>query len=342
MYTADHQRDGDRPRAGSRAGKDDVMTDTVKTADKQQINLRLDPETADKFKHFCEESGLNQAQGFDHMVQILEMDKAKSVVPEQSENIETFEMHSKALNEAYLKAVENGANAKALALEQFRTDLENKDKTIADLRARLESAEAAQKASESTVAAALQSAAQADKDATQAREQAETVQKLADEKDKTIATLADKLATAEAKADGYDALKEQAQAAETALAKEKAAHEADAARAQEAADRAKEETERRLADAAKDAEIARLTAQNEADKQISAAQDKAKELEQRLKDTEKDAEIARLKAQSEADKQIADLQARVERLTAELAAAQKGHKAQNKPESGAEDSEKRG
>ena len=299
----------------------------------KQTNFRIGTDAADKFRQYCEANGLNQAQGFDHLIEILDMDQAKTALPDQAADIELFKTQAQDLINSYLHALSVSANFQKLATEHHWADLASKDKTIADLQARLEASEAAQKVSESTVAAALQSAAQADKDATQAREQAETAQKLADEKDKTIATLADKLATAEAKADGYDALKEQAQAAETALKEEQKAHAADVKALQA-------EMDQRVKDTEKDAEIARLTAQNEADKQISAAQDKAKELEQRLKDAEKDAEIARLKAQSEADKQIADLQARVERLTAELAAAQKGHKAQNKPESGAEDSEK--
>lgn len=303
----------------------------------KQTNFRIAQNTADKFRQYCEANGLNQAQGFDHLIQILEMDKAKSVLPEQSNNIETFELHAKALTAAYLDAVENGANARALVMEQCQSDLARKDKTIADLQARLEAAETAQKASDSAAEAAAQISAQMSRETQQAHEQAETAQKLADEREKNISMLTDKLRIAEDKANGYDDLKADAEQSKSdlketksALAEEQKAHAADVKALQA-------EMDQRLKDAEKDAEIARLKAQSEAEKQISEAQTKTRELEQQLKDVEKNARIAQLEAQSKADKQIADQQSKIEKLenrikelTAELAALQK---AQKNPES---------
>lgn len=255
---------------------------TIKTADKQQINLRLAPETADKFKQFCEENGVNQAQGFDHLIQVLEINEAKKTVPDHATDIEDYETLTKALNTAFLKAIQDSANAKLKALEECRTELESKDqkidsrdKTIADLQARLTASETAQKTAEATLQSALQSAAQADKEAQTAREQAETAQALVAEKDRTIVTLTEKLKAAEDKADGYDTLKTDAEQAKSALKEEQKAHAAD----------------------------------------VKALQ---AEMDQRVKDTEKDAEIARLTARNEADKQIAGLQARVEMLIARI------------------------
>lgn len=302
-------------------------------AEIKQTNFRIAQDAADKFRAYCEEAGLNQAQGFDHLIQILEMDKAKSVLPEQSNNIETFELHAKALTAAYLDAVENGANARALVMEQCQSDLARKDKTIADLQARLEAAEAAQKASDSAAEAAAQISAQMSRETQQAHEQAETAQKLADEREKNISMLTDKLRIAEDKSNGYDALKADTEQTKSALAEAKSAlteeqkvHAADIEKLQA-------EMNQRLKDAEKDAEIAQLKAKGEVDKQIAEAQTRAKELEQQLKDTEKDARIAQLEAQAKADKQIADQQVKIERLetrikelTAELATAQKAQK----------------
>jgi len=277
-------RDGNRPRAGRTwPERTDIMADTtIKTADKQQINLRLAPETADKFKQFCEENGVNQAQGFDHLIQVLEINEAKKTVPDHATDIEDYETLTKALNTAFLKAIQDSANAKLKALEECRTELESKDqkidsrdKTIADLQARLTASETAQKTAEATLQSALQSAAQADKEAQTAREQAETAQALVAEKDRTIVTLTEKLKAAEDKADGYDTLKTDAEQAKSALKEEQKAHAAD----------------------------------------VKALQ---AEMDQRVKDTEKDAEIARLTARNEADKQIAGLQARVEMLIARI------------------------
>lgn len=34
----------------------------------KQTNFRVDKETADKFRQFCMDAGMNQAQGFDHVI----------------------------------------------------------------------------------------------------------------------------------------------------------------------------------------------------------------------------------------------------------------------------------
>ena len=36
----------------------------------KQTNFRVDQDTADKFREFCAAAGMNQAQGFDHMMQV--------------------------------------------------------------------------------------------------------------------------------------------------------------------------------------------------------------------------------------------------------------------------------
>lgn len=43
----------------------------------RQTNFRVDQDTADKFREFCAAAGMNQAQGFDHVMQVLELDRAK-------------------------------------------------------------------------------------------------------------------------------------------------------------------------------------------------------------------------------------------------------------------------
>lgn len=293
----------------------------------KQTNFRIAQDAADKFRQYCEANGLNQAQGFDHLIEILDMDQAKTALPDQAADIDLFRTQAESLTNSYLQALTISANYKQLATEHHWADLVGANKTIDDLRSQLDAAKAAQKASEETVAAALQSAAQADKDVQQAKDQAETAQQLADEREKNINMLTDKLRVAEEKANGYDQLKEQAQTAESAL---KALQI---------------EVDQKLKAAEKDSEIALLKAQSEADKRIAEAQAKTRETEQRLKDAEKDARIAQLEAQARADKQIADqqskidhLEARIKELSAALTAARKeqekkAQKAQEGPES---------
>lgn len=175
----------------------------------KQTNFRIGTEAAGKFRKFCEENGMNQAQGFDHMIQVLELNKAKSAIPSRSSDIEEFEMHSKAMLRLYTNALENGMSARALAMEEFRSALGNKDDLIADLQKRLSAAEAAQSVAEKALEAAGQTAKQADREAKQAGHQADMAQALADERGKMIAALTEQLTEARKKADGYDALKEE-------------------------------------------------------------------------------------------------------------------------------------
>lgn len=47
----------------------------------KQTNFRIDQDTATAFRKFCEDNGMNQAQGFDHVMQVVELDRAKTAAP---------------------------------------------------------------------------------------------------------------------------------------------------------------------------------------------------------------------------------------------------------------------
>lgn len=104
----------------------------------KQTNFRIDQATADAFRKFCEENGMNQAQGFDHVMQVVEMDKAKSAVPGSAKDIEEFELYVKKIMGAYMKSIEDYNNAKETVREQFASALESKDKMIQDLQRKVE------------------------------------------------------------------------------------------------------------------------------------------------------------------------------------------------------------
>lgn len=120
-----------------------------------------------------------------------------------------------------------------------------KDKMEKDLRDKLESAEAEKKTAVEQAESAAEVTAQALKDAQAAKGQADTANSLVAEKDRTIATLADKLSAAEAKIDGYDALRQkEAEAQETIKELRRALADAE------------KDQERRISDAEKDAALA--------------------------------------------------------------------------------------
>ena len=213
---------------------------------------------------------------------------------------------------------------------------ELKDKLEKDLRDKLDAADAEKRAAAEQAEAAAKVAAQAIKDAQAAKEQAETANQLASEKDRTIATLADKLSAAEAKAAGYDDLRrketeaqERIRSLERDIETRKADHE-----------RALAEAGRERAEAEKEAER-ELNAEKEASKRALAAAEKdhsaairelQAQMERKISDAEKDAALAVANAVAEkerefatqlraADKENARLQARIEILEEQLRAA---------------------
>lgn len=242
--------------------------------DSIQTNFRIDQESADAFRKFCKENGLNQAQGFDHLIQVMELDRAKAAVPTSSKDIEEFEMYVKKVMAAYLKSVEDYSNARETAREDFASALESKDKMIASLQEKTEQLVEGKQILEKVTSEARAERDQAVKDATVAKEQAETVAKLADEKDKTILNLTDKLGVAEEKAAGYDDLKKSEEVAKLRISE----LEKEMERLKEAADRElkavqkdheteirelKTEMERKISDAQKDAALELAKAVNE-------------------------------------------------------------------------------
>lgn len=211
------------------------------------MSFRVKKEIADRFRTFCKEYGMNQELGMEHLLQVVELDKAKELIPGRRTEIEEFEVFCKKILAAYMNSLDVCHNAEERIREQFAHALDSKDKTISDLQDKVTELKEDKTSAEQMAATAAQSAARAIKDESIAREQVETTTKLIAEKDRTIATLADKLAIAENKLAGYDELK----AEKTDL--ERKIRELDA------------EMERKVSDAKKDAElsVARAVAEKE-------------------------------------------------------------------------------
>ena len=213
---------------------------------------------------------------------------------------------------------------------------ELKDKLEKDLRDKLDAADAEKRAAAEQAEAAAKAAALAIKDAQAAKEQAETANRLVSEKDRTIATLADKLSAAEAKIKGYDDLMQKEAAAQEQIRELHRTMEASKADHE----RAIAEAGRERAEAVKAAER-ELSAEKEASKRALAAAEKdhsaairelQAQMERKISDAEKDAALAMANAVAEkerefatqlrtADKENAKLQARIEILEEQLRAA---------------------
>lgn len=190
-----------------------------------------------------------------------------------------------------------------------------KDQMEADLRTQLTAAKTEKEQAEAVSAAAAKAAAQAVKDAESAKEQAETANNLALEKDKTISTLADKLASAESKASGYDILKAEKENLQEKCKELERQLESEKAAGQQALQNAEKEAEhkiailtadyeRKLSDAARDLKDAKKDAGYALEKAVSA---KERELEQKFHNQIR-----------QADKENAKLQAKIETLETQI------------------------
>lgn len=185
----------------------------------KQTNFRINAETADAFRKFCEEQGMNQAQGFDHIMQIVELDRAKGVVPERQVEIEEFERAVKSIMAAYLGSLEINNNAEKRIKEQFASDLIRKDKTIDELRDKIEQLQLDKKATDAALKEALTKAATAEEHEKTALDQAASAKKDADNQERINIMLSAKLAESDEKLAGYDDLKKSEQEANIEIQK---------------------------------------------------------------------------------------------------------------------------
>lgn len=173
----------------------------------KQTNFRVDQETADTFRKFCEENKMNQAQGFDHIMQVVEMDHAKTAVPGRATEIETFEKAIKDIMGAYLTSIEINDNAEARIREQFASALDRKDKTIDELREKVQQLQAVIDEAESRKNAAEKDRAMVKEHEATIVQQLEAAQKNSADLERINSMFSAQLAEMTSKLDGYDALK---------------------------------------------------------------------------------------------------------------------------------------
>lgn len=261
--------------------------------DIKQTNFRIDQETADAFRRFCEENGFNQAQGFDHVMQVVEMDRAKAAVPERVVEIESFEKSVKDIMAAYLSSIKIARDTEARIHEQYASDFNRRDRIVDDLREKADRLKEEKDAAAAAAGEAIAAKERAEKEAAAAEKIRAAAEKTAEDK-KTIAeTLAAKLSEAEKKAQGFDALKDRLTAAETALKE---------------AEQAIKDVRREAAEAAKDAARAAEKEREEAVYKVrEEASKEANTLREELRAARSEADNARREAETARTAAVAEL-----------------------------------
>jgi len=226
-------------------------------AEIKQTNFRINSDSANAFRAFCEEQGINQAQGFEHLMEILALNKARAAIQSRETEISNFEQHAKAIISAYLHSLELNENAEQRIREQFATQLETQAVTISEYQTQIKALKIEIESIVSNEQTLQESLIEMQKSLNTAEETKEslisTVTELKEtnsrqiaDKDSIISMLSSKLTEAETKASEYDALKERINALQGALTKAEQTIRDNAKDAEIALERAVREAERRI------------------------------------------------------------------------------------------------
>ena len=234
----------------------------------KQTNFRVGTETADAFRKFCEENGMNQAQGFDHLMQVLELNKAKAAIPNRQTEIISFEKSVKDIMNAYLQSLEINSNAEGRAREEFKSRLESNEKTISELNMRIEQLTLAKKSAEDHAKSVDEKLIYAQREARTSSEQAYTSSKLVSEMETRLKKLTKELDAAEAKASCYDEAKAELEETTKELSVVKSQYEAKIAELEMKLEKAE-------SDAKKDAALATANAVMEKEREMQELVKKA-------------------------------------------------------------------
>ena len=174
----------------------------------KQTNFRIDSETADAFRAFCKDNNMDQAQGFDHLMQVLEIDRAKTSIPERETEITEFERHIKSVLSAYLQSLEIAESTEERLLETFRQRLDSKDMQIIELQNLIEKKDIEISNLKSTLDETDKRMIQLIKTATDATDNEQKAKAALEDKEKINSMLTVKLTQSEEQLSQYKELKE--------------------------------------------------------------------------------------------------------------------------------------
>ena len=184
------------------------MKEEKTTKESKQVNFRIDPDSAEAFRQFCTSHGMNQAQGFDHLMQILELNNAKAATPGRIVEIENFERLLKEILSAYINSIELSSNAELRVQEHFRSDLKRKDQTIDELREKIKLMETEKKDSDTAMTALREEQKHLQEQVQYAIGQMEAAKKAASDREEMNRILQLQNQELQQKLVRYDALKE--------------------------------------------------------------------------------------------------------------------------------------
>ncbi len=262
-------------------------------AETTQFNMRVDADNATAFRKYCEELGMSQAQGFGHIMSIVELDKEKKAIPSREKELEEFETHAHTLIDMYLNSIKMNENAEERVKEQFKTELGTKDKAIADYQRQVEELKEKLKDSQKELKEKENSLKLADNLAGKFDKERRSAEELADSMKELNKTLEARINEISAKAEEYDKLQKSFSDVSNQLTREKNEKEKLKANFDNASERLTQQNtilERTLSERN---ELRKSV--NDLNIEIAGLR---KDIEKAVSDTKKDAEIEKEKAVS--------------------------------------------
>lgn len=180
----------------------------------KQTNFRLDEDSADAFRKYCEEQKISHAKGFDHLLEMIKLEQDKDAMPERKTEIEDFESYINKLLAAYRNSLAVNANAEQRVQERFAADICRRDRELDELKAELNKLKAEKETAEATAAGAVEAKKIAEKNEKIATDQVDAVKKSAANQEQIITMLKANLAEKEKMLTGYADLVAAEQAAQ--------------------------------------------------------------------------------------------------------------------------------
>lgn len=100
-------------------------------------SFRLSEETSERLRELGKELGGNQEEVLAQLIQVFEMEKGKSLIPDRKKEISDFQNYTELLTKMFMHSLEDYAVLEEKILLQYEDKLRSKDETIADLQGKV-------------------------------------------------------------------------------------------------------------------------------------------------------------------------------------------------------------
>ena len=197
---------------------DDILT-MDKSKQVSPSSFRLSDEVSQKFKDFCKDGNYTQDQGLRHLLDILELENAKGILPDRKADIESFQAYLQQILKSYTASLQFAKDSDLRASMKYEEQLTQKDKTIGSLQEKVEDLTTKLQSANSLKEDADKAKEAAEKSADKDRKMLESITSDRDSQKEINETLSKKLADSEKKLAGYDDLKKSESNLKNELAK---------------------------------------------------------------------------------------------------------------------------